>query len=42
MPIFSSTCQSISFISSHFVKPKVQIQRIKPSYPVFIPVQRKD
>lgn len=42
MPIFHSTCQSISFISSHFVKPKVQIQRIKPNYSVFIPVQRKD
>lgn len=42
MPIFPSTCQSNSFISSHFVKPKVQIQRIKPNCPVFIPVQRKD
>lgn len=42
MPIFSSTCQSISFISSHFIKPKVQIQRIKLNCPVFIPVQRKD
>lgn len=42
MPIFSFTCQLIDFISSHFVKPKVQIQRIKPNYPVFIPVQRKD
>ena len=37
MPIFSSTCQLIDFISSHFVKPKVQIQRIKPNCPVFIP-----
>lgn len=42
MPIFPSTCQSNSFISSHFVKPKVQIQRIKPNFPVLIPVQRKD
>lgn len=42
MPISSSTCQLIDFISSHFVKPKVQIQRIKPNCPVFIPVQRKD
>lgn len=42
MPIFSSTCQLIGFISSHFIKPKVQIQRIKPNCPVFIPVQRKD
>ena len=42
MPIFPSTCQSISFISSHFVKPKVQIQHIKPNCPVFVPVQRKD
>ena len=37
MPIFSFTCQVIGFISSHFVKPKVQIQRIKPNCPVFIP-----
>lgn len=42
MPILFSPCQSISFISSYFVKPKVQIQRTKPNCPVFIPVQRKD
>lgn len=42
MPIHFSPCQLIGFISSHFVKPKVQIQRIKPNCPVFIPVQRKD
>ena len=37
MPIHFSPCQLIGFISSHFVKPKVQIQRIKPNCPVFIP-----
>lgn len=42
MPIHFSPCQLIGFISSHFVKPKVQIQRIKSNCPVFIPVQRKD
>lgn len=42
MPIHFSPCQLIGFISSHFVKPKVQIQRIKPNCPVFILIQRKD
>lgn len=42
MPTHFSPCQLIGFISSHFVKPKVQIQRIKQNCPVFIPVQRKD
>lgn len=42
MPILFCPCQPSSFISSHFVKPKVQIQRIKLNCSVLIPVQRKD